>query len=475
MHVVVLGAGYAGLTLARELDDRLSDHDELTVVDDTGTHLVQHELHRLIRRPGLADELELPLASLLDEDVSIRQERVDAVDPDERSIALADGERLDYDLAAISLGADADFHGLDGLAEHATPLKRIEDAREIRAGVQPVLDANGRIVVGGAGLSGIQVAGELAEMRTDADSDASIVLLEQRDSVAPGFDPQFQRAVRRQLEARDVTVWTDASVESADADAIEFARGDPMAYDELIWTGGIRGDDAMDQQRPVVRSDLRLDERTFALGDAARVVDDHGELVPASARTAISQARVVASNVEAIVEHHRTHGAGSFTPRLDRYTMGQPRWLVSVGNGAVAQIGQAVLTGRAALALKTSVGAGYVGRVGPIRNAVDLVWSELGLGGDDPSTMELPRRKTKLGGRDDAPGGADDELAAAERDEDSGETGRAETDRAEKGRAEEGRAETDRAENERADSDGAADDREYDRLPDSVVEELTVE
>jgi NADH dehydrogenase len=138
----------------------------------------------------------------------------------------------------------------------------------------------------------------------------------------------------------------------------------------------------MDDERPVVRSDLRLAGDTFAVGDAAAVVDTDGEAVPASAQAAIRQARVAAKNVTALVEH-RLDGAGGFDPRLARYTFDSPGWLVTVGDGAVAQVGGSVLTGRAALALKTSVGAGYLGSVGAVENAVDLVQSDLGLTGDD--------------------------------------------------------------------------------------------
>ncbi|MFB6308162.1 MAG: NADH dehydrogenase FAD-containing subunit, partial [Haloarculaceae archaeon] len=79
---------------------------------------------------------------------------------------------------------------------------------------------------------------------------------------------------------------------------------------------------------------------------------------------------------------HRLDGGG-FEPRLDRYEFDSPGWLVSVGDGAVAQVGPTVLRGRAALALKTSVGAGYLGSVGAVENAVDLVREELGIHVED--------------------------------------------------------------------------------------------
>lgn len=382
MRVAVLGAGYAGLTLARKLESSLPESVDLVVVDESEDHVVQHELHRVVRRPAVADEIAIPLTDLID--CEIRQATVTDVDP-EAGVAQLDGaDDLDYDVGAICLGAETAFYDIPGLREHATPLKRLAHAREIRDETLDVLDRDARIVVGGAGLSGVQVAGELAAMareRGEADEDSvdsEIVVLEQLDSVAPNFPETFQAAVAEALADRGVEIRTDTTVTGVDGESITVEAGDDVAYDQLVWTGGLQGPAAMDDERPVVRSDLRLAGDTFAVGDAARVVDTDGEGVPASAQAAIREARVAATNVTALVEH-RLGDDGGFEPRLARYTFDSLGWLVSIGDGAVAQVGNNVLTGRAALALKTSVGAGYLGSVGAVENAVDLVQSELGL------------------------------------------------------------------------------------------------
>ena len=115
-------------------------------------------------------------------------------------------------------------------------------------------------------------------------------------------------------------------------------------------------------------------EGTFAVGDAARTVDANGEAVPASAQSAVRAARTAAENIATIAEHGDRDG---FRPRLSPFEFDSPGWLVSVGDGAVAQVGPTVLRGRAARALKTSVGAGYLTSVGAITNAVDLAREEL--------------------------------------------------------------------------------------------------
>jgi NADH dehydrogenase len=377
MNVVVLGAGYAGVALVRELEQSLPAAVEITLVDERETHLVQHLLHRAVRDPSLADRLAVPLEELCDR-ATVRQARVTDLDPDGGRVELADGS-LEYDVGAVCLGARTAFYGLPGVEEHATPLKRLSDAERIHSEFGPVREQGGRVVVGGAGLSGIQLAGELAEMtgEDDGDGDATeILLVEQEATVAPSFPESFQTAVTEELQSRGVEIRTAASVESVDEAAVSLAGDDSIPYDQLVWTGGIAGPQSLSGSRPRVRGTLRLGERTFGLGDAVQVIDANGTAVPASAQTAIGQADVAATNVERLVEHAR-EGSG-FEPRLSRYVYDPRGWVVTVGDGTVAQVGSRVLRGSAARALKTTIGAQYLGNVGDLSDAIEFVRNSVG-------------------------------------------------------------------------------------------------
>lgn len=407
MRVAVLGAGYAGVAAARRLERKLPDRADLVVVDETGYHLLTHELHRIVRYPSLAGTVRIPLDEILGESTATRQARVQHVDPDAGVATFESGE-LSYDLGVVCLGTVPDFSDAPGVRAHAIPLKTLSDAGRIREDFLDVLP-DARVVVGGAGLSGIQVAGELAAFASERDVRANICLIEQRNCVAPGFPPRFQDAVREELQARGVAVHTGAVVRGADADAVDVDRtagedadtdcspvnqgggrssGDQggsrssgehterLQYDLFVWTGGIRGPAALGGNRPAVPSTLRLGDRTFAVGDAARVIDADGEVVPASAQAAVREAQVAASNVEALVEHELE--GGTMEPRLQRFRFDALGWVVSVGDGAVAKIGPAVLRGRAARAAKAAVDASYLGGLGATRNAASLVREELG-------------------------------------------------------------------------------------------------
>jgi NADH dehydrogenase len=382
MHVAVLGAGYAGITLARRLESTLPADVRLTVVDERDTHLVQHLVHRAIRDPALAEDLQIPLSELLT-DAEHRRARVESVDTTTGRVELDDGDALSYDVGAVCLGARTNFHDLAGVREHGRPLKRVRHALAIRerflercADPEPAADEPGRVVVGGAGTSGVQVAGELAELAADRDAAVEIRLLEQRETVVPSFPPGFQNAVRDALAARDVHVSTGAAIESADEAAVRLADGTAVDYDLFVWAGGITGGSAMDDSRPQVRATLRLDDRTFALGDAVQVVDADGMVAPATAQAAMNQAPVAATNVARLVDHDRSGDRG-FEPRLRRYRHDPLGWLVSVGDDAVAQVGPTVLTGATASAIKSSVGLGYLGSMGRLSGAVEFVRDHL--------------------------------------------------------------------------------------------------
>jgi NADH dehydrogenase len=370
MRIVVLGGGYAGLVAARSLERELPDSAELTVIDDTGTHLIQHELHRVIRRPDLAAHLEIPLDDILDR-AEIIADRVTELRPDDARVDLASGSTIDYDAAAVCLGAETDPGDRPGVQTYGQPLKRLSHAQAIRDRFMDVRSAGeAQIVIGGAGLSGIQVAGELAAMRDAGEGDSvNLTLVEMQETVAPGFPTSLQRALRRHLREAGITLELGTTITEADDTTVETAEGRTMEADQFIWTGGIRGSGALGTARPRVRADLKLNERTFIAGDAARIVDSEGQSVPATAQAAVRAGEVCARNVL------RSVGLGPDRPA--RFAFDSRGWLVSVGDEAIAQVGPAVFSGPSARTLKASAGLRYLAKAGAVSEALEVVSAEL--------------------------------------------------------------------------------------------------
>lgn len=385
MRVAVLGGGYAGLMITRKLEARLPPGDDLVLVDETGEHLIQHELHRTIRYPGFADDITVPLDDLVTR-ATVREATVTDLDPEAGTVALADGDEIDYDAGVVALGSQTACYDIPGVTEYATPLKRLEHAAELRRDFFDDVEPNGgTVAVVGAGLSGIQTAGEFAELaeREGVADDVEVVLVERAGTVAPSFPENFRTTARNALRDLGVRLETGTDV-TAVTETDVVADEHAIPYDVLAWTGGIRGPDALDGERQGVRADLRLTDQTFVAGDAADVVDAVGEHVPASAQAAVRSSPAVARNVERVLDAAR---AGDSVGHLEKWAFETPGWLISVGDDAVAQLGPEVFRGTAANVIKTSVGLTYLAEHGSLRDAIEVVRDELG---DDRVLPDLP-------------------------------------------------------------------------------------
>ncbi|PSP80030.1 NADH dehydrogenase FAD-containing subunit [Halobacteriales archaeon QS_1_68_20] len=380
-RVVVLGAGYAGTTVVRRLQQLLDGHD-LTWVSREDYHLVLHEVHRAIGDPDAAEKLTVPRTAIADRSTDVLEGEVVGVDTDDRTVALADDRELDYDYLVVALGSKTAFYGIPGLEEHALTLKGLDDALDIHESVVGAArDATpqdpARVVVGGAGLSGIQTAGEVAELRDEWNLPIEITLVEAMEEILPGNDPALQQAVRERVEARGVNVLTDDPIVEATGDAIRFDEGDPLDYDILVWTGGITGQDSLDganletnHNRVETDATFRTsDDRVFAVGDSA-LVEQGDDVAPPTAQAAWQAGDVLAENVVRAM-------AGR---PLETWTFEDEGTVLSVGASAVAHevLGTSIgpFDGFPARFLKKFIAARWLKDVASYRRAIPA-WSVL--------------------------------------------------------------------------------------------------
>ncbi|MFW5900805.1 MAG: NAD(P)/FAD-dependent oxidoreductase [Halodesulfurarchaeum sp.] len=377
MRVAVFGGGYAGIVAVSRLERELPESVSITLVDERSSHLVRHELHRAIRRPAVASSLSIPFEEILGR-AEFRQQRVSAFDLDAGTATFEDGDTFEYDAGIVAIGTEPADYGLEGVMEYGTPLDSIQDARTIADSMHSLLDSGaGQAVVVGAGLAGVQVAGELAELRAESGAtDVSIRLLEQADSVVPTAPDRFSEAIREQLRDKGIEIRTNTNVSGATAESVELESGEPLPYSVFVWTGGITGSQPVSGERPTVRADLRLGDRTFGAGDAVRLIDQNGDLVTPAAQSAVAMAPVAADNAVLRAEREISNG---FRPSYHRYRDSTTARTVTVGNGAVARIGPAILTGPAARTLKSVIGSRYLSTAGAIEASVSLVRMEFGL------------------------------------------------------------------------------------------------
>ena len=379
-NVVVLGSGYAGAGAVKSLESHLDGRANVTWISDVDYHLVLHESHRCIRDPSVREKVTIPVEEVKSPSTTFRQDTVEGVDTDERVVELEDGEDVSYDYLLVGIGSRTAFFGIDGLEEHSLTLKSLDDAMAIHDAVKEAAksatrDEPARVVVGGAGLSGIQSAGEIAEFRDRHRAPIDVHLVEGLDNVFPNNDPVVQAKLRKLLEARDVNIMTGEFIGEVDEETVYIGEETELDYDVLLWTGGITGQDPasrcdVDQDERSHRiessSDFRTsDERVFALGDAALVEQDDA-VAPPTAQAAWQAGEVAGENVARAIRGQP----------MREWTHEDKGTLISVGDEAVAHdvVGfrnvMETFGGPVAEALKKAVAARWINTVaGPVAAA----------------------------------------------------------------------------------------------------------
>jgi len=385
-QVVVLGSGYAGAGAIKSLEDELNGEAELTWVSDVDYHLVLHESHRCIRDPTVQENVTIPVDEIKSRGTSFVQGTVADVDTDERLVTLEEGSELSYDYLLVGIGSRTAFFGIDGLESYAHTLKGLDDALGIhedieRASREATRTDPAQVVVGGAGLSGIQTAGEIAEYRDEQNAPLEIYLVEGLDSIFPGNADSIQAALRKRLEARDVTILTGDFIGKVDEDTVYIGEETELPYDILVWTGGITGREAarsLDVDKDERNFRLKAgqnfqteDERVFAIGDAALIEQDGENPAPPTAQAAWQAAEVAGDNIARAIRDQP----------LKQWTYKDKGTVVSVGEDAVAHDVYVVpfkstFGGLPARTLKKAIAARWIKDVaGPGRAA--SAWSDM--------------------------------------------------------------------------------------------------
>ncbi|WP_158057477.1 NAD(P)/FAD-dependent oxidoreductase [Halorussus halophilus] len=338
-NVVVLGAGYAGAGAIQSLEAELDTTDaELTWISEENYHLVLHESHRVIRDPSVKDKITIPVGDIASRDTEFVQGHVESVDSEDQLVELEDGDSVEYDYLLVAMGSKTAYYGIPGMEENALTLKGLDDALEIHEKVKDAASEASRndpakVVIGGAGLSGIQSAGEVAEFRDKHRAPIDIYLVEALEEIMPGQDSELQGTVRRHLEEADVEILTDDPITEATEDAIQFDEGDDLEYDVFVWTGGITGQDAISESgldnehnRVTVESNFQTNEdNVFAIGDSA-IVDQGENPAPPTAQAAWQAAEVVGENIAREMNDQP----------LKTWTYDDKGTLISIGETAVA-------------------------------------------------------------------------------------------------------------------------------------------
>ncbi len=261
MKVVIAGAGFGGLKLARKLNNKPGI--EVTLVDKFNYHQFQPLFYQVATAGLDASNISFPLRKVFQKskNVRIRLAEVREIKPKEKKV-ITDTDELTYDVLVLALGADTNFFGNASLAENAFPMKSTVESIQIRHRIiqnfedaivekdKENLERLMNIVVVGGGPTGVEVSGALAEMKRYAlprdypeldFKKMNIYLLEGAGKTLGTMSEKSSVKSRKYLERLGVKVMTNTLVKDYDGADVLLQDGNKIPSSTVIWTAGVKG------------------------------------------------------------------------------------------------------------------------------------------------------------------------------------------------------------------------------------------
>lgn len=331
MKVVIVGAGFGGLKLARKLNNKPGF--EIVLMDRFNYHQFQPLFYQVATAGLDASNISFPLRKVFQKskNVKIRLCNLTEVVPAENKV-ITDVEEISYDVLILATGADTNFFGNKQLASHAFPMKSTVEALQIRYKLlqlfekahsikdEKELQSMMNIVIVGGGPTGVEVSGALAEMKKyvlpkdfpELDfSKMNIYLLEGADRTLAAMSEKSSLQARKYLNRLGVTVMTNRLVKDYDGRNVLLQNGEDIPASTVIWAAGIRGnvpagiDSSFISKGNRIKTDRRCQvqgyNNIYAIGDLAYMeTPKFSEGLPQVAPVAMQQADLVAGNLRMI-------------------------------------------------------------------------------------------------------------------------------------------------------------------------------
>lgn len=326
--ILILGAGYGGLMTAVRLQKQMNYNEaDVTLVNKHDYHYFTTWLHEPAAGTKDPDKCRVEIESLLDTSkVKFKKATVSEIKKDEKKVVLDSGEELSYDYLVIGLGSEPETFGIQGLKEHAFSIRSINSVREIREHIEycfakykmekrPELLT---FIVGGAGFTGIEFVGELAdrvpELCEEFDVDRSVVKIyniEAAPTVLPGFDPELVNYAMEVLSRKGVEFKISTAIKECTPEGVVLADGEEIKSNTVVWTGGVRGNSIIEKAGfETMRGRVKVDpylrapghEDVFIVGDGALIINEEtNRPYPPTAQIAIQQGENLAPNLLAAI------------------------------------------------------------------------------------------------------------------------------------------------------------------------------
>ena len=317
--VVILGAGFGGLTAARALAGKA----DVIVVDRHNFQTFLPLLYQVSTAGLAADHVVHPVrGALRNTNIKFRMGSPISIDHKNKTVKLDSSEVLEFDHLIVALGSvTADF-GVPGVSEYGLGMKSVSEAIHIRAEVMRRFedlcrfedDTRLSIAVVGGGPTGVEMAGALAELKrgplhndmAHAAEHIDIYLIEAGSRILPMFSENLSARATRDLQKLGVHVRTNTAVREIQSRKIVVKEGEPIPAEVTVWAAGVKGEPtASILNLPIVGSriassgTLQVDNypHIWAVGDISGALNADGRFYPMVAPVAMQQGRFVAEQI----------------------------------------------------------------------------------------------------------------------------------------------------------------------------------
>ncbi len=332
--IVVCGLGYGGISFLRSIKDL--ENIEVVAIDQNPFHYLQPEVYGYIAHEKLLSDILIDLFALtygISKNVQFVKSKIKNIDLKNKKVITEDFE-IDYDFVIISLGSRTFFPPIEGLREYSSGVKTIDRSmkfkhyfekavlRKIKEEDICFIDNKSifNIIIGGGGLSGVEIAAEMAYFQEKLFSKIGcglkrpdIYLIEALPSILYGIDDFLIETAVNRLKSLGVNIVTGKKIVSVYKDKVQLEDGTIVNSDFLIWTGGIVGSSVINNINGIKKNKknqiitdrfFRVEgyEDAFAVGDCAEIRNfDTGKILPATAQVAIETGKIAAQHLRNIL------------------------------------------------------------------------------------------------------------------------------------------------------------------------------
>lgn len=322
--ILIAGAGYGGLTCAVELEKA---GQPFTLINKHDYHYFTTLLHEPAGGRNKFEEYKVNLHDVLRKDSSkLVKGVVNGLSPQDNKVLTDKGE-LSYDYLILALGNAPEYFGIPGMAEHAMLLRSWDTARKIHEHIEHMFrmyrddrdETRLRIIVGGAGLTGIELCGELAEWMPELMATyhvpaekVQLINLEAAPTILPMLDEGLRKAAEEVLTKKGVQLRTGTAIVKVNENQVELKTGEVIDARTIIWTGGVRanpliaaaGFEVDPRGRAKVNEHLQSVDfsNVFVIGDSAWFTGPDGKPLPPTGQAATQMGAVAAHNVLRIMK-----------------------------------------------------------------------------------------------------------------------------------------------------------------------------